>query len=328
MKKHNFSAGPAILAPEVLKQASEAALDFNGMGLSILEISHRSPEFTAVMEEIQPLTLELLGLSSDEYAPLFLTGGASSQFFMSAMNLLDDGEKASYVDTGAWSKKAVKEAKLYGNIDVVASSADKNYNYIPKDVKIPAESKYVHITTNNTIFGTQYHTLPNTDKFFVADMSSDIFSQERDFSKFGLIYAGAQKNLGPAGVTLVVVKKDLLGHVSRVIPTMLNYETHIAKESSFNTPPVFPIYNCLLSMRWLKSKGGIKGIQKHNEAKAALMYGEIDRNPLFEGTAEIEDRSLMNVTFLLKDESLSDAFLKKATEAGCSGIKGHRSVGG
>ena len=328
MKKHNFSAGPAILAPEVLKQASEAALDYNGIGLSILEISHRSKEFKDVLAEIQPLTLELLGLSSDEYAPLFLTGGASSQFFMSAMNLLNEGEKVAYVDTGAWSKKAIKEANLFGKAETIASSADKNYNYIPKDVKIPSEAKYVHITTNNTIFGTQYHDLPATDKYFVADMSSDIFSKERDFSKFGLIYAGAQKNLGPAGVTLVVVKKDLLGHVSRVIPTMLNYETHIAKESAFNTPPVFPIYTCLLSMRWLKSKGGVKGIQKHNEAKADLMYGEIDRNPLFVGTAEKEDRSIMNTTFLLNDESLQDEFLAACTAAGISGVKGHRSVGG
>ncbi len=327
MKKHNFYAGPAILPAPVLEQAAAAVVDFEGMGLSLLEISHRSKEFTAVMEEAIQLPKDLLGLG-DDFEVMYLTGGASSQFYMAAMNLLNDVETASYVDTGAWSTKAIKEAQHFGNIEVIATSKDKNYAYIPKGYHIPGNSTFLHLTSNNTIFGTEYHELPETDVPIICDMSSDIFSRPIDVARYGMIYAGAQKNLGPAGTTLAIVRKDLLGRVERTIPTMLNYQTHIAKNSSFNTPPVYPIYVCLLTLRWLKEQGGLAVVEEKNQAKAALLYNEIDENPLFEGTAAAEDRSLMNVTFVLKDETLSDAFLAAATAANCVGIKGHRSVGG
>lgn len=327
MKKHNFYAGPAILPKEVIRQASKAAVNFNESGLSILEISHRSAGFAAVLEEAEQLTRDLLSIG-DDYAVLFLQGGASSQFFMSAMNLLPSDGKACYVDTGAWSTKAVKEAKKFGQVDIIASSKEKNYSYIPKRYKVPQDTTYLHLTSNNTIFGTQYHWWPDTTVPFVCDMSSDIFSRSIDINRFALIYAGAQKNLGPSGVTLVIVKKDLLGKVEREIPTMLDYNTHVAKGSAFNTPPVFPIFVAMLTMRWIKQKGGVSEIEKKNKSKAGLLYREIDRNPLFHGTAAKKDRSLMNVTFLLHQPALQDEFLKTCEEAGCVGVKGHRSVGG
>ncbi len=328
IKKHNFSAGPAILPASVIAEAAEAVRDYQGSGLSLLELSHRGPEFVAILKEAIALTRELLNLPED-YEVLFLTGGASSQFFMTAMNLLPQNGNASYVDTGSWSTKAIKEAKLFGNIDTLASSKDKNYTYIPKGYTVPNDSTYLHLTSNNTIFGTQYHTWPATDRPLVCDMSSDIFSRPIDVSRFGLIYAGAQKNLGPAGTTLVIVRKDMLGQTGeRAIPTMLNYETHIAKSSSFNTPPVYPIYVCMLTLRWIKALGGVTAMSHKNQEKAALLYREIDQNPLFEGTAAKEDRSLMNATFVSKRPELDNEFLAACEAEGCVGVKGHRSVGG
>jgi phosphoserine aminotransferase len=311
-----------------LREAGKAAVNFNNSGLSILEISHRSADFVAVLEEAESLTRELLNID-DNYAVLFLQGGASSQFFMSAMNLLDSEGKACYVDTGAWSTKAIKEAGKFGKVEVIASSKEKNYNYIPKRYKVPTDATYLHLTSNNTIFGTQYNNWwPDTEVPFVADMSSDIFSRPIDINRFGMIYAGAQKNMGPSGITLVIIRKDLLGKVNREIPTMLDYNTHIKKGSAFNTPPVFPIYVSMLTMRWVKEKGGVEEMFKKNRSKAGLLYREIDKNPLFYGTAAKKDRSQMNVTFLLKQPDLQEDFLKACADAGCVGIKGHRSVGG
>lgn len=327
MKKHNFSAGPAILPASVIKEAAQAVTNFNNSGLSILEVSHRGADFVAVLEEAIASTKELLNIN-DDYEVLFLTGGASSQFFMTAMNILNEDETACYINTGTWSTKAIKEAKLFGNVNELASSEDTNFSYIPKGYNVPEDSKYLHITTNNTIFGTQFHALPDTKVPIVADMSSDIFSRPIDINRYAIIYAGAQKNLGPAGTTLVIVRKDILGKVNRTIPTMLDYRTHIKKNSSFNTPPVYPIYVCMLTMRWLKEQGGVSAMEIHNEEKAAIIYDVIDSTPLYKGAAAKEDRSLMNVTFTLADDSLNDAFLAAATEAGCVGIKGHRSVGG
>ncbi|MEM1214376.1 MAG: 3-phosphoserine/phosphohydroxythreonine transaminase [Bacteroidota bacterium] len=328
MKMHNFSAGPAILPASVMAEAAEAVQDFNGSGLSILEISHRSKPFVAVLDEAVALVHELLGVS-DDYAVLFLTGGASSQFYLSAMNFLASDEKAGYINTGTWSTKAIKEAKAFGEVIELASSKDKNFSYIPKGFDIPSGLTYVHYTSNNTVAGTQFHALPDTDAPLVSDMSSDIFSRPLDVNRFGLIYAGAQKNMGPAGVTLAIVRKDLLGKVQRSIPTMLDYQTHIAKNSSFNTPPVFPIYVSMLTMRWVKAQGGVDAMAEHNAAKAKLIYDEIDRNPNFKGiVSDPADRSLMNATFLLTDERKTDAFLAACADANCSGVKGHRSVGG
>ncbi len=329
MKKHNFYAGPAILPEPVLRQAAEAVHSFEDMGLSILEISHRSKQFTSVLEEASTTASELLGLG-DDFHVLFLTGGASSQFFMTCMNFLNQDETAVYVDTGTWSTKAIKEAKRFGNIDVLASSADKNYSYIPKGYDVPSNAKFIHLTGNNTIFGTQLHALPQTDVPVVCDMSSDIFSRTIDPSRYGLIYAGAQKNLGPAGTTLVMIKKDGLKKADRDIATMLDYDTHIKKGSAFNTPPVYPIYVCLLTMRWLKEQGGVSAMELRNEEKAALLYDEIDRNVMFKGAAAKEDRSLMNATFIMNDgkQDLESEFLSLCDEAGIVGIKGHRSVGG
>ena len=327
MKKYNFSAGPAVLPASVMEAAGKAAVELDGIGLSILEISHRSKEFMAIMDEAQSLVKELLNLG-DDFEVLFLSGGASTQFLMSAMNLLDEGETSAYINTGAWSKKAIAEAKRFGHINVIASSEDDNFSYIPKDYEIPADAKYVHFTSNNTIFGTQFHDFPETDLPLVSDMSSDIFSRPIDMNRFGVIYAGAQKNMGPAGTTLVVVRKDLLGKVSREIPTMLKYQTHIDKGSMFNTPPVFPIYVSMLTLRWVKENGGLEGMAKHNKAKAKIIYDEIDRNPSFKGVARVEDRSLMNATFVMQDPEKNAAFLAACEEAGCSGVKGHRSVGG
>ncbi|MEM6965244.1 MAG: 3-phosphoserine/phosphohydroxythreonine transaminase [Bacteroidota bacterium] len=326
-KKHNFFAGPAILPASVLKQATAATEDFAGMGLSVLEISHRSKQFAAVMDEAASLAKELLGLS-DDYAALFLTGGASSQFFMAPMNLLSQTGTACYVDTGSWSTKAIKEAKLFGTVNVVASSKEKNFTYIPKGFEIPSDATYLHLTSNNTVRGTQYQVFPETNVPFVCDMSSDIFSRPIDVNRFGLIYAGAQKNMGPAGTTLVIVRKDLLGRVERAIPTMLDYNTHIEKGSAFNTPPVFPIYVSMLTMRWVKEQGGVAAMAAKNEAKAKLIYDEIDANPFFRGTTAVEDRSLMNATFVMNDPEMEGLFLEACTEADCVGVKGHRSVGG
>lgn len=329
MSVHNFFAGPAILPQEVIKEASESALSYMDHGLSLLEMSHRSKPLVDIFEETEARIASLLGLS-DQYKVLFLTGGASSQFYQIPLNILGANDTAGYLDTGTWSKKAIKEAKNYGNINVLASSADSNYNYIPKlaAADIPQDLRYLHLTSNNTIFGTQLHANPDTSVRIVCDMSSDIFSRPIDHSIYDIIYAGAQKNLGPAGVTLVIVKKDILGKVERTIPTILDYQTQVSKDSTFNTPPVFPIYVSLLTLRWLEKNGGLAAMEKKNKSKAGLLYNEIDSNPLFEGTAATEDRSLMNVCFLLKDKSLDEAFFQACATANCVGVKGHRSVGG
>lgn len=328
MKKHNFSAGPCILPQEVFQKASEAVLDFNGTGLSILEISHRSKEFVAVMEEARALALDLLGLSGKGYHAVFLQGGASMEFLRVPYNLMTVNGKAAYLDTGTWASGAIKEAKAFGDTLVVASSKPENYNHIPKTFVIPNDADYFHCTSNNTIYGTQMRQFPETNVPLVCDMSSDIFSRTLDFSKFDLIYAGAQKNMGPAGTTLVVIKEGLLNKTGRTIPNILNYQQHIDKESMYNTPPVFAVYTSLLTLKWLQNLGGIPAIEKVNEAKAALLYNEIDRNPLFKGTAAIEDRSKMNATFLLENEAHKDLFDNLWKNAGVSGLNGHRSVGG
>lgn len=326
MKKHNFSAGPCILPAEVMQKASQAVLELDGIGLSLIEISHRSKEFVAIMENARSLALELLGLEGKGYQALFLQGGASMQFLMTAFNLLD--KKAGYVNTGTWSQKAIKEARLFGEIVEVASSQEDNFKYIPKGYTIPSDLDYLHLTSNNTIYGTQMKEFPKTDVPLVCDMSSDIFSRQLDFSQFDLIYAGAQKNMGPAGATLVVVKEDILGKVSRKIPSMMDYSVHIAKESMFNTPPVFAVYVSMLTMQWLKDLGGIAAIEEINERKANLIYSEIELNPVFYGVAAKEDRSIMNATFNITDDELKDVFDDMCKEAGISGINGHRSVGG
>ncbi|QDO95031.1 3-phosphoserine/phosphohydroxythreonine transaminase [Formosa sediminum] len=326
MKKHNFSAGPCILPQEVLLKASEAVIDFNNSGLSLIEISHRSKPFIEVMENASALAIELLGLEGKGYKALFLQGGASTQFLMAAYNLLET--KAGYLNTGTWAAKSIKEAKLFGDVVEVASSKDANYNYIPKGFTVPSDLDYFHCTSNNTIFGTQIKEFPTSPVPMVCDMSSDIFSRTLDFSKFDLIYAGAQKNMGPAGTTLIVIKEDVLGKVTRAIPSMLDYKNFIDKDSMFNTPPVFAVYTSMLTLQWLKDLGGIAAIEKENEKKAQLMYSEIDLNPLFKGFAAKEDRSIMNATFNLVDESLKDTFDALAKEAGMNGINGHRSVGG
>jgi len=325
MKKHNFSAGPSILAPEVFQKASEALLDFEGTGLSVIEISHRSPEFVRVIERARALALEIAGLD-DSYTTLFLQGGASMQFLMVPYNLLET--KAAYIDTGTWANKAQKEAALFGNAEVIASSKADGYKYIPKNVTVPTDIDYLHITTNNTIYGTEYHSLPQTSVPLVADMSSDIFSRPLDYKQFSLIYAGSQKNLGASGSTLVIVKKDLLGKVSRKLPSMMDYQLHIKNDSMFNTPSTFAVYVNLLVLEWIQAQGGLQALGKRNRAKADLLYGEIDRNPLVVGYANKEDRSLMNVVFNLTDESTKERFDVLCKEANISGIKGHRSVGG
>lgn len=325
MKKHNFSAGPSILAPEVFQKASKALLDFEGTGLSVIEISHRSPEFVRVIERARALALEIAGLD-DSYTTLFLQGGASMQFLMVPYNLLET--KAAYIDTGTWANKAQKEAALFGNAEVIASSKDDGYKYIPKNVTVPTDIDYLYITTNNTIYGTEYHSLPQTSVPLVADMSSDIFSRPLDYKQFSLIYAGSQKNLGASGSTLVIVKKDILGKVNRKLPSMMDYQLHIKNDSMFNTPSTFAVYVNLLVLEWIQAQGGLQALGKRNRAKADLLYGEIDRNPLVVGYANKEDRSLMNVVFNLTDESTKERFDALCKEANISGIKGHRSVGG
>ena len=329
MKKHNFSAGPAILPAPVLKEAGKAAVNYEGMGLSLLELSHRGPEFTAIIEEANALMKEIIGLP-DGYHVLWLSVGASTQFFMAPMNLLNSDETAAYVDTGTWANKAIKEAKGFGKVEVLASSKEQNYNFIPKGYKIPKTAKYLHLTSNNTIFGTQLHKFPKSPVPVVCDMSSDFLSRPFDPTPFGLIYAGAQKNLGPAGTTVVIVREDMLGSVQRHLPSMLDYRTFVAENSLYNTPPVFPIYVSMLTLRWIKKNGGLKGMQRRNKAKAAVLYQEIDRNPLFKGTTAVEDRSLMNVCFVMEEKyaALEKEFLKETEANGMVGLKGHRSVGG
>ena len=327
MKKHNFSAGPCILAEEVLEKASKAVLNFNNDNLSLIEISHRSTPFVDVMNEAKQLVKDLLAVP-DNYSILFLQGGASLEFLMVPFNLLSINGKCAYINTGTWSKKAIKEAKNLGDTKIIADSSDKNFSYIPENITINEDFDYVHFTSNNTIFGTQFKSFPQTESNLVCDMSSDIFSRKIDVSKFGLIYAGAQKNMGPAGTTLVIVKNDILGKTGRNIPTMLDYKTHIEKDSMFNTPPVFPIYVSMLTLRWLKEKGGVEYIEQINDDKAKMLYKEIDRNTLFYGIVKKENRSNMNVTFNLYDNNLSDDFNKLCEKNGINGLTGHRSVGG
>ena len=327
MKIHNFSAGPSILPEFTIEKTAEAIKNFAGTGLSVMEVSHRGKEFIAVMDEAEALFREILSIP-EGYSVLFLGGGASMQFCMVPYNLL--AKKAAYLNTGTWASKALKEAKLFGEVVEVASSKDKNFSYIPKGYEIPSDADYFHITTNNTIFGTQIHEDFDVNVPLVADMSSDIFSRPIDISKYAIIYGGAQKNLAPAGVAFVIIKNDILGKVDRTIPTMLNYQTHIENGSMFNTPPVVPVFAALQTLKWLKEKGGVAAMQKINEEKAAILYEEIDANPLFKGTAAKEDRSLMNVCFVMNDgyEELEAEFQKFASSKGMSGIKGHRSVGG
>lgn len=326
-KVHNFSAGPAILPASAIEQSIEALRNFAGTGLSLIEVSHRDKEFEAVMEEAKQLVKELFQVP-EGYSILFLQGGASTQFAMIPYNLLNEDETAAYVNTGVWASRAIKEAEIFGNVNVLASSKDSNFNYIPKGFEIPADAKYLHITSNNTIYGTQYQSFPNSPIPVVCDMSSDIFSRPIDMSQFDLIYAGAQKNMGPAGVTLVIIKDSLLGTVKRRIPTMLDYRPHIENGSMYNTPSVFAIYVSMLTLKWVKEMGGVAQMEKRNSEKAELLYNEIDRNSLFVGTAAVEDRSKMNVTFVMKDDSMSAEFLALAKAKKLNGLKGHRSVGG
>lgn len=325
--KHNFGAGPGILPQEVLKQAAEAVIDLNGIGLSLLEISHRSKEFEAVLDEAVSLVKELFSVP-DGYSVLFLQGGASTQFALAPYNLLPSTGKAAYLETGVWANKALKEAKYFGEVEIVATSKESNFTYIPKDYTIPADAAYFHITSNNTIYGTQLQEFPKSPIPVVCDMSSDIFSRKVNVADFGLIYAGAQKNMGPAGVTLVIVKDDILGKVDRKIPSMFNYQTQIEGGSMYNTPPCFAIYVSMLTLRWLKAKGGVAAIEQENITKARVLYDAIDANPLFKAVAAPEDRSNMNVCFVMENPELEKPFLKLCDERGIVGIKGHRSVGG
>jgi phosphoserine aminotransferase len=328
---HNFNAGPSILPPEVFKQASEAILNYNNSGLSILEIGHRTDLFQAVMDEAIALVKELMQLD-DQHEVLFLHGGASTQFFQIPMNLLNDNEIAAYTDTGTWSSKAIREAKLFGHVEVVCSAKDSNYNHLPKQFTVPKTAKYLHLTTNETIHGVQWHDLTpfyEAGVPLVADMSSDILSRVMDFNKFDLIYAGAQKNVGAAGVNLVVVNKNILGKVTRKLATMMDYRQHIENGSMLNTPPVFAVYVCMLTLRWLKNQGGVSAIEKINNQKAQLLYNTIDNNPVFKGTViNKEDRSNMNVCFVLDNPDLEKEFLTLCKQNNIYGVKGHRSVGG
>lgn len=324
--RHNFGAGPCILPQEVIKQASRAVLDFKD-GLSILEISHRTPEFEGVMEDITKLVKELLNVPGG-YSVLFLQGGASLQFAMVPMNLLPEGKTAAYLETGVWANKAIKEVKNFGKANIVASSKDSNYTFIPKDFDIPADSAYFHYTSNNTIYGTELFNVPVTKVPVICDMSSDIMSRVIDVSQYDLIYAGAQKNIGPAGLTIVIVKDEILGKSGRSIPAMLDYISYKDNGSMYNTPPVFSIYTAMLNLNWLKSKGGVEEIEKENKAKSEALYREIDRNSLFKGACAVEDRSRMNVCFVMENTELEKPFAKFADDNGFEGLKGHRSVGG
>jgi phosphoserine aminotransferase len=327
MMIHNFNAGPSILPREVFEEASRAILNFRDTGLSILEIGHRTSLFQSVMDEAVQTVRELMKLDA-EHEVLFLHGGATTQFFQVPMNLLNENQTAAYLDCGVWGSKAIKEARIYGNIEVVASSKDKNYTYIPTGFRIPKDAAYFHYTTNNTIEGTEMFSIPETDVPLVADMSSDILSHEMDFNRFALIYAGAQKNIGAAGVNMVVVRKDLLGKVSRKLPAMMDYQKHIEAGSMLNTPPVFAIYVCLLTLRWLNGIGGVPAIEKINKEKADLLYKTLDAKDGFEPTVKREDRSRMNVVFLIPDPVMEKKFLEACKEENMVGVKGHRSVGG
>jgi len=325
-KIHNFSAGPAILPASAIEASIEALKDFAGTGLSLIEISHRSKEYEAVVAEATQLVKDLLNVG-DEYEVVFLQGGASLQFDMVPMNFLNDGQKAAYLNTGVWAKRAIKEAGFFGQVEVVGSSEDKNYSYIPKGYHIPEDAAYFHCTSNNTIYGTEMFDYPQTNVPVVCDMSSDIFSRPIDASKFSMIYAGAQKNMGPAGATLAVIKKDFLATIKRKIPTMLDYRVHIENGSMYNTPSVFAIFVTMHTLRWIKSIG-LAAMEARNKEKADLLYAEIDRNPLFKGTVNAEDRSRMNVNFVLNDPNLEEEFFKLCKSHNLSGLKGHRSVGG
>ena len=327
MKKYNFNAGPSILPREVIEQTAQAVNDFNGIGLSILEISHRSKDFQPVIPEAVALFKELLEIP-EGYSVIFLGGGASLEFCMIPFNFLE--KKAAYINTGTWANKAMKEAKLFGDVVEIASSKDRNYCYVPKNYEIPTDADYLHITTNNTIYGTEIRKDLDCPVPLIADMSSDIFSRPVDVSKYACIYGGAQKNLAPSGVSFVIVKDDALGKVSRTIPTMLDYRTHIENESMFNTPPVLPIYSALCTLRWVKAQGGVPEMQRRAAARAEMLYNEIDRNKCFRGTADVEDRSYMNIDFVMSEEykELESEFMAFATSRGMVGIKGHRSIGG
>jgi phosphoserine aminotransferase len=324
---HNFNAGPSILPKEVFEEAAKAILNFRDTGLSILEIGHRTPLFESVLNETVSLAKELMKLDSD-HEVLFLHGGATTQFFQIPMNLLNENQTAAYLDCGVWGSKAIKEAKLFGNVEVVASSKDKNYTYIPKNFRIASDAAYFHYTTNNTIEGTEMFSIPETNVPLIADMSSDILSHVLDFNRYALIYAGAQKNIGAAGVNMVVVRKDILGKVNRKLPGMMDYRQHIEAGSMLNTPPVFAIYVCLLTLRWLKQQGGVTAIEKVNKAKADLLYKTLDTKEGFNPTVAREDRSRMNVVFLISDPLLEKKFLDACKEQNMVGVKGHRSVGG
>ena len=327
MKKHNFNAGPSILPREVIEKAAAAVLDFDGMGLSILEISHRSKEFDAVMDDAVALFRELMNIP-ENYKVIFVGGGASTQFFHIPYNFLET--KAGYINTGVWSKKAIKEAKNFGEVKVLATSEDRNFTYIPKNVEIPTDLDYLHITTNNTIYGTEYHTDIDSPVNLIADMSSDILSRPVDVTKYAMIYGGAQKNLGPAGAAFAIIREDMVGKVSRALPSMVDYRNHMDNNSMYNTPPVFPVYVIRETLKWIKSLGGVEEVYRRNKEKAELLYAEIDRNPLFRGTAEKEDRSLMNICFVMNPEyeALAPEFMEFAKARGMVGIKGHRLVGG
>lgn len=327
MYSHNFNAGPSHLPAGVLKQAADAVLNFQNSGLSLLEISHRGEYFVPVIEEARALAGELMRLDND-FKVLFLHGGGRTQFMQVAMNLLEENKTAAYIDTGTWASKAAEEAGVFGKVAVIASSKDKNYTYIPGDYSLPDDAAYFHITTNNTIYGTEWQHIPESGVPLVADMSSDILSRDIDFNRFSLIYAGAQKNIGAAGVTLVAVRESVLGKVKRAIPAIMDYRVHIKNASMYNTPPVFAIYTCLLMLRWLKEQGGVSAIEKVNAEKASLLYHEIDENPLFTGTVAKKDRSRMNVCFVMKDGKLEKEFAAYCQKEGMYGIKGHRSVGG
>ena len=324
---HNFNAGPSVLPQSVLQEASKAILNFNNSGLSILEIGHRTPLFESVLNEAISLIKELMNLDED-HEVLFMHGGATVQFMEVPMNLLNENETAAYADTGVWSTKAIKEAKLFGKVNVVCSSKDSNYNFIPKDFTVPEDSAYFHVTTNNTIYGTQWHEIPKVNMPVIGDMSSDILSRKIDFNSFALIFAGAQKNMGAAGTNLLVVNKNILGKLKRPIPAIMDYRNHIEAKSMLNTPPVFAIYVSMLTLRWLKENGGVEAMEKFNNEKSQLLYDAIDNSKIFEGTVAKEDRSKMNVCFVMEDSEKEKAFLDFAKQNNIYGIKGHRSVGG
>ncbi len=324
---HNFNAGPSVLPKEVLAKASQAILDFNNSGLSILEIGHRTPAFESIMYDARAIVKELMDLD-DDHEVLYLHGGSSTQFMQIPMNLLGEKDTAAYADTGVWSTKAIKEAKLFGKVEVVCSSAEANFNYIPKDFAVPNDANYFYITTNNTIYGTQWQKIPGVSMPLVADMCSDILSRRLDFNSFALIHASAQKNIGPAGVNLVIVNKNILGEIKRQIPTLMDYRAHIREGSMVNTPPVFAVYTSLLTLQWLKELGGVDEIEKRNREKAELLYRALDKSSLFKPTAALDDRSIMNVCFIMGDDDLEKEFLQYAKDQHIYGIKGHRSVGG